>query len=268
MRRCRPSLGTLVEIEADSDAVIEAGFAAVVRVHNLMSAHEPESELSRINCGERVRLSPDTKAVLERAFFWFRKSGGVFDPAVAGRAAIKSGALPVHPGQSDPSEADFSVLIIEDGQAWLSRPACIDLGGIAKGHAVDAAAAAMKGAGAARGLVNAGGDMFAFGDPQAVGVVDPATREPRLRLMLDDRALATSAGLRLEDGLTFDHLPFGRFQSVTVEAARAIDADALAKIVWAGHPRLAELLSLADARAVAIAADGTIVDPVPVRNAA
>lgn len=268
MRRCRPWLGTLVEIEADSDAAIEAGFAAVGEVHRLMSAHDPMSELSRINRGERVSLSPHLLTVLERALFWFRLSDGAFDPAVAGRRALAREALPLHPGQSRPGPAGLSSLAIDDGHAWLTSTACLDLGGIAKGHAVDAAAAAMRAAGARTGLVNAGGDLFAFGNPQPVDIVDPQTREPRLRVMLVDRALATSAGLSSEKGLRSDHLPSGRFQSVTVEAARAIDADALTKIVWAGHSRLSELLSFADARVVAISADGSVVEPASLSEAA
>lgn len=259
MRRCRPWLGTLVEIEARHAAAIEAGFRAVEDIHRLMSAHEPDSEVSRLNRGQRVALSPDTRAVIDRALFWFRASDGLFDPAVAGRRAIERGALPLHSGQPRP-EADLTVLRIDGDEAWLERPACLDLGGIAKGHAVDAAVAAMRAAGAGRGLVNAGGDLFAFGAPQAVDVVDPATRTPRLRILLDDRALATSAGLAKGEALDFAHLPARRWASVSVEAGRAIDADALTKIVFAGHRRINALLALADARAVAIAHDGIVVE--------
>lgn len=262
-RRCRPWLGTLVEIEADCVAAIEAGFAAIERAHTLMSAHEPMSELSRLNRGERVKISPDTRAVLDRALYWFAASGGVFDPAVAGRSAIQRGALPLHPGQPYPDRlSDLSVLRMEESVAWLERPACLDLGGIAKGHAVDAAVSAMRASGARAGLVNAGGDLVVFGQPQRIEVVDPATRAPLLHVRLENRALATSAGIRNSEGLSFDHLPrrCSGFASVTVEATRAIDADALTKIVFAGHPRLSGLLAAADARAVAITIDGDVVD--------
>lgn len=268
IRRCRPWLGTLVEIAADSEAAIEAGFTAVGHVHRLMSAHEPLSELSRINRGERVRPSAETEAVLERALFWFTMSDGAFDPVVAGRRSVASGALPLHPGQAEPGDADFSALDFDGGDFRLNRPACLDLGGIAKGYAVDAAVAAMRAAGSERGLVNAGGDLFVFGSQQRIEIVDPATREPRLSVMLQDRALATSAGIRDGARMTFDHLPGMRFVSVSVEAARAIDADALTKIVWLGHPKLGELLKLADARSVAIAADGAICQPAGLRDAA
>ncbi|MES2002760.1 MAG: FAD:protein FMN transferase [Pseudomonadota bacterium] len=252
----------MVDIEADCGAAIEAGFAAIERVHTLMSAHDPISELSRLNRGERVRISPDTRIVLDRALFWFTASGGLFDPALAGRTAIDRGALPLHSGQALPDRSsDLSVLRVEGPVAWLERPACIDLGGIAKGHAVDAAVAAMGKAGALSGLVNAGGDLSGFGRPHCIQVVDPSTQAPRLAISLDNRALATSAGLARANGLSFAHLPCRspRFASVTVEAARAIDADALTKIAFARHPCLVELLAVADARALAITAVGDVI---------
>lgn len=261
MRRCRPWVGTLVEIEAQDQATIEAGFAAIERVHRLMSAHDPDSELTRLNRGQAVALSPDSLTVLDRALYWFRCSGGLFDPAVAGRNALATNALPRHDGQQLPdAQATFAALVIEDGFAWLDRPACLDLGGIAKGHAVDAAVAAMRMAGATSGLINAGGDLFAFGPPQPVDVVDPVSRTPCFRIMIENRALATSAGLAGDHGLEFAHLPKGPWISVSVEAARAIDADALTKIAFAGHPQLAELLGLAGARAAAISRTGTVVE--------
>ncbi|MEO6433863.1 MAG: FAD:protein FMN transferase [Sphingomicrobium sp.] len=270
-RRCRPWLGTLVEVEAECVTAIEAGFAAIERVHTLMSAHQPMSEISRLNRGERVEISPDTCAVLDRALFWFAASDGIFDPVVAGRSAIERGALPLHPGQALPERSsDLRLLRMEGSMAWLERPAYLDLGGIAKGHAVDAAVRAMRMAGARSGLVNAGGDLAVFGQPRGIEVVDPSTRAPLLHVRLEDRALATSAGVRNDKGLSFVHLPrrCSRLASVTVESAHAIDADALTKIVLAGHPRLSGLLAAADARALAIANTGDIFDMCADRLAA
>jgi thiamine biosynthesis lipoprotein len=67
MRRCRPLLGTFVEIDAESEIAIAAGFAAIERVHQLMSAHDPDSELSRVNRSAHrapVAVSADTAEVI------------------------------------------------------------------------------------------------------------------------------------------------------------------------------------------------------------
>lgn len=273
-RRCRPWLGTFVEIEADCAVAIEAAFKAVARVHLLMSAHEPDSELSRLNRstgGAPVRLSQDTRTVLDRALFWARQSDGAFDPVAAGHNAVARGDIPLHDGQRalDPS-ADFEALMMEEEFARLDRIGCIDLGGIAKGHAVDVAVAALRKVGMTDGMVNAGGDLFAFGEPRRVVVPDPMNGAARFTLMLRDRAVATSAGQRGDGGLDFAHLPRRRADhvSVTVEAPRAIDADALTKIAFARHPHLPRLLALADARAIAITASGEVVELAGERLAA
>lgn len=248
MRRCRPWLGTYVEVECDGLAAAEAAFAAIAQVHHLMSAHEPDSELSRINrSGHRqtVAVSAPTADVLRRARRWAEVSGGAFDIVQAGRDSLARGALPRHPGQPAPdSGADWSTVRLDGNDVSLDRPACLDLGGIAKGYAVDLAVAAMREAGAARGLVNAGGDLRLFGDqPLSIAVPDPQSRQPLVMTMLSNAALATSAGLRATsadlpeplDRLDFSHLPRSArdWISVTVRAPTACDADALAKIVWA-----------------------------------
>lgn len=256
MRRCRPFLGTFVEVDCDRPEAVDAAFEAVGRIHRLMSAHEPDSDLSRINRLahlEPVEVSAETIQVLERSLHWWRISGGLFDVAAAGRRALERGLIPRHPDQPAPEATDSSVLSLSGNFVRLSAPACLDLGGIAKGHAVDQAVAAMRDADAARGLVNAGGDLFGFGDEAwIVDVADPLTRRPALQVQVHNEALATSA---LVDGLAA-HLRGGtRWSSVTVRAANACDADALTKIAWAGGPGL---LAVAGASAVGIRHDGMV----------
>ena len=260
MRCCRPLLGTYVEIEADSVEAIEAGFAAIAKIHALMSAHDPDSELSRINrFGHEspVEVSGETRRVVERALHWSRESGGAFDVVGAGSKSFASGRIPRHRGQPTPRAEDFSAMSLSDDGVRLLEPACLDLGGIAKGFAVDQAVATMRCAGAERGFVNAGGDLFAFGpNPWPVAVVHPLTRRPLVEVELRDEALATSA--LFADG-SADHLPASAgWMSVSVRAANACDADALTKVAWALGHRSAGVLTAAGAAAFAIRSDGAV----------
>ncbi|MFL5208457.1 MAG: FAD:protein FMN transferase [Microvirga sp.] len=259
MHRSRPLLGTYVEITADSAEIIAAGFSAVERIHSLMSAHDPDSELGRLNrIGHRepVEVSPETVAVLERAVHWWRLSCGTFDVAAAGTRSLMDGRIPHHLGQPHPAAKDSSVLLVAGRTVRLTAPACLDLGGIAKGYAVDEAVRAMRRCGAVRGLVNAGGDLLGFGpEPWTISVVDSRTRRPLVEVSLRDEALATSACI---DGSTA-HLPRGTlWSSVTVRAPSACDADALTKIVWAGDGDAGDLLRRAGARAFGIRVDGRV----------
>ena len=259
-RRCRPLLGTFVEIEAASESAIEAGYAAIAKVHRLMSAHEPDSDLSRVNRFAHlgpVEVHAWTALVLERALFWAKESEGAFDPVRAGKAAIESGYLPRHPGQPEPAAAHWSWLELQGRSIRLLKPGCIDLGGIAKGFALDKAIEAMRRAGADRGLVNAGGDMAVFGpQPWPAHIADPVTRSPRIEIVLDNEALATSAAV---DG-GWAHLP-GADQcwlSASVRARSAMDADALTKALLSGSPQAHRCLDLACATALRIACDGSV----------
>ena len=261
MRHCRPLLGTFVEVECDSAEAIDAAFTAIEHVHRLMSAHDPDSELSKLNHSAHrtpMTVSEPTAAVLLRAAYWASLTDGAFDVVSAGRGAVARGVLPIHPGQPRPDPlADWTVLRLDGLTVTLDRPACLDVGGIAKGYAVDLAVAAMRRTGAARGLVNAGGDLRGFGEePWPVAVVDPLTRRPQVMIALDNEALATSAGVA-DNGaeLDFSHLPRSSrgWLSVSVRATNACDADALTKVVWAMADGAAPLLL--DHGAVALAID-------------
>src|ERR1700759_2039135 len=90
--RARPLLGTRVDIRIDglaedqANAAIDAGFAAIADVHRLMSFHEPESDVSRLNrdaARAEVPVDPRTFAVLKRAQEIAAASGGLFDISCA-----------------------------------------------------------------------------------------------------------------------------------------------------------------------------------------
>jgi thiamine biosynthesis lipoprotein len=265
--RCRPLLGTFVEVTADRGEAIDAAFAAVERVHRLMSAHEPDSDISRINRFahiDPIRVDPWTALVIERALFWSKRSEGAFDLVRAGKAALGHGLLPRHDDQPEPIAAHWTWLEVQGSSVRLLKPACIDVGGIAKGFAVDRAIDALRHAGCERGLVNAGGDLRGFGsEPWPVRVVHPLTRQRIAEVELRDAALATSAGLRADNGLNFDHLGGGecRWVSVSVQARTACDADALTKIVWNSGDGAAALLDQVDAKAFGITRNGE-VEPI------
>jgi thiamine biosynthesis lipoprotein len=259
MRRCRPLLGTFVEIEADDPGAIAAGFAAVERVHRLMSAHEPGSDVSRINRFAHlgsVTVHGWTALVLERALAWSRASAGAFDILRAGKSAVESGLVPRHSDQPRPEASHWTWLEVQGRSVRLLKPGCIDLGGIAKGFAVDQAAAAMRAVGAAAGLVNAGGDLVAFGpEPRRVVVPDPLSRRPLVELSVRESAVATSALL----GGSARHLQGeSRWLSVTVRATGACDADALTKIAWAAPSGLGRILAEARASGFGIGPGGEV----------
>src|SRR5437899_11999796 len=99
IRRCRPMLGTFVEIQAfgtnavELEDAIEAAFLAIAHVQRLMSFHDPESEVSRMNrdaCYKRVRVHPWTWGVLKSAQEFSRNTDGIVDIIMPGQLVILS----------------------------------------------------------------------------------------------------------------------------------------------------------------------------------
>ncbi len=249
MRRAQPWLGTLVGIEATGlppaqlSRAIDRAFRAVARVHGLMSFHEPGSELSRLNRAAHagpVPVSGHLRRVLRVACRLSALTDGCFDVTIA-PTLVRWGYLP---GSMTGDEAQGNwrdVRLNANGTVQFARPLRIDLGGIAKGYAVDLAIAGLRRAGVPQACVNAGGDLRFYGrEPRRIGVRDPA--DPgRLRLLppMLQGAVATScvADTRRRHGQTW-RSPLvdprsGRTcaaaDSVTVLARSCVYADALTK---------------------------------------
>jgi thiamine biosynthesis lipoprotein len=249
-RRARPLLGTLVEIglpasaergrcdQAQAAEAFEGAFAAIAHVQACMSRFDPASDVARFNAlrpGESLRVRPATADVLAKAEFLRAASGGLFD--------ISLGTAPEHWGCVGG--------VLTQGP----QPIALDMGGIAKGHAVDRAVDALIARGCPAGWVNAGGDLRVFGDAvlpvhlrsEAAGGARPFAR-------LSEGAFATSAlgpGQRCQlhrAGGALQGLRHGlqhRLQHLSVAAPLCVWADGLTKVVAASgnsqHPLLKRL---------------------------
>lgn len=188
LRRLRPLLGTYVQIEADdagdgtAAAAIEAAFARIAAIEAAMSFHHQGSELSRLNRdAHRIPqpVGPDTRRVLEYALELARLSDGAFDPCIAPQL-VAGRLLPPPDGAAPPAGGSWRDLhILDDSRIGFARPLWLDLGGIAKGYAVDQAIDALLARGMRWAAVNAGGDLR-----HACRAPFPATGCPPLPVML------------------------------------------------------------------------------------
>lgn len=168
LRRMRPLMGTYIEAGAHgpgAGAALEAAFAHLAQAQTLWSFQDPDSELSRLNAapGQAVALSASTLRLLRAARALMRASGGAFDCTVGG-ALVQAGVLPRHHARAYLARGDAADIELGPHWARLRRPILVTLDGIAKGYAVDLALRAMRAGGAARGWINAGGDVRVYGD--------------------------------------------------------------------------------------------------------
>lgn len=262
VERAQPWLGTLVSLRAkglplaDAHRAIDAAFKEVATVHRQMSFHEEDSDVGRLNrAGVRqpVRVHPYTLEVLKWALAIAAISGGCFDISV-GAELVEWGLLPRPVGTPrHPMGSWRDIEILPDGRVEFQRPLWIDLGGIAKGYAVDRATECLRASGAAQAVVNAGGDIRVIGrKAERIGLELEFPLNPVPVLELTNGSIASSSGHRHRlwhqgrvcgphvHGVRRSPVPTDRF--VCVIAERCIVADALTKIVMAEGHRSAGLL--------------------------
>ena len=281
LRRARPLLGTIVEIvvrssrTSSSAEAIEPAFAAIATVQHRMSFHDSGSVLSRLNAhafDRPVPVDEKTLQVLKTARDLHLLSGGLFDPTIAPYLE-REGFLPERSGKEIEKGFSFADVEFLSGNCIRFRRAGVrlDLGGVAKGFAVDEAIIVLRAAGIESALVNAGGDLRAFG-PHSFGVEirDPLHPGRMLvRLLVHDRAVATSAHyfadrLRPENRIgPFVNPRLGSLHSallsVTIAASTAMVADALTKIVMLDPANSLALLERFSAAALVVDPHGCLL---------
>lgn len=264
LRQSRILLGTLVEIQVPqangaAQAAVAAAFAEIARIEALMSPHVPGSDVARLSLSaEPLEVSADTATVLTLGLEIAQASQGAFDltlgrlkdlwdiegeaPQVPDDEAIAA-AL----GGIGPDALRLQGRMVDKAAPHLA----VDLGGIAKGYAIDRAIAILREAGIENASVNAGGDLRLLGRrgerPWRIGIRHPRSAEELLAtLELTDRAVVTSGDYERYfelDGLRYHHLfdprsgrPARLVRSVTLVADSALLADALATAVFVLGP--------------------------------
>ncbi|MDP2029828.1 MAG: FAD:protein FMN transferase [Thiobacillus sp.] len=263
MQRAQPWLGTLVEIAASGAPdvlapAIENAFARVAAIHAALGFHDPASELSQLNrsaARDWVALSDDMACVLAAVCEFAAASDGGFDPGIA-PWLVASGQLPRHDGCANHAAPDWRAIELDGDRVRFARPLLLDLGGIAKGYAVDAALAVLHDAGLANARVNAGGDLARFSDAATpVWVRHPLQPTHMLQLAeLQNGAVATSAGYYQDGASPLRHPDSGaelcRRDSISVLAPDCMTADALTKVVAADPARAPARLARYNAQAL------------------
>lgn len=255
-------MGTLVEITVipANDKAIEEAFEALKKVDALMSTYKEDSEISILNREGKAQVSEETLEVIEDAIKFSELTDGAFDitcrPLInLWKKAKKEEKLPAEMEIEEAiSLVGYQRIILEGSQIRLEKKGMqIDLGGIAKGYAVDKAIEALKKNGIKRALVNAGGDLYALGtDPQGekwqIGVQDPREEDKVIDIIkVKDKAVATSGDYRRyftlegkrfshivnpKTGLTVQDVPM----SVTIIGLDATTTDALSTGVFVLGP--------------------------------
>ena len=283
--------GTLVEVsvygapEAKAQQAIAAVLARFDALHHQLHAWQP-SELSRLNTtlakGAHTPVTPELAAMLRDAQAVSAESNDLFDPAIGNLIALWGFHADSPQGRVPDAAAiarwvnaapRMRDLHIENNVVWSDNPAVqLDLGGYAKGYALDEAVRILASRGIRNALVNIGGNVIALGQhgdrPWRVGIQHP--RKPGTLATLDlhdGEAIGTSGDYQRyfeAGGRRYCHLidprtgwPASGMQSVTILMSgdhAGTRSDALSKPLFIdGAARLADhasRLGIADYLAV------------------
>ncbi len=261
----RPLMGMAFRIVVYADdaglakRAAKAAFDRVAVLNQIMSDYDPESELNRLSdlvgSGKSARISKELCAVLDRAQKLANDTGGAFDVTAGASVQLwrRARRLKRLPPEQVLDTALKTVsfrrlkLDAKNCTAELTGPGTrLDLGGIAKGHALDEALAVLKRQGLWQALVSAGGDIVAGAAPPGkkgwrVALIGLGEESKPEFLLLVNAAVATSGDLYqfLEmDGTRYSHIVDPRTgralteqRLVHVIASDAMTADSLATAI-------------------------------------
>lgn len=261
VRRSQPHLGTFVTISVYGHSkeklhsIIDGAFEEFESVDLLMSVHRQDSELSEVNrraAKEPVPVSDALWEVLSTAQRIAETTDGAFDVTIRPVADLwgflwKEYRLPTEQELREvlPKVNYRLVRLNPEDQtvAFAGEGVSIDLGGIAKGYAVDCAFERLKLEGVSIAMVRAGGDMRVLGLPPGenhwvVQLEDPEKEGHRVRVKLSSGAISTSGNYEnffIINGRRYSHLlnprtgmPVQGMAACSLIAPRAMWSDAWA----------------------------------------
>jgi thiamine biosynthesis lipoprotein len=240
---------------------VNAAFDEVDRIDRLMSHYKPDSPLSRLNrtaARKPVKVEPELFDFIVECLRYSAASEGAFDITVG--ALMKAwgffagdGRLPATDELAAARRAVGHQHVIVNAQeqtVYFDRAGVeLDLGGIAKGYAVDRAAAILKQRGIASALISAGGStIYGMGAPPdqdgwEVGIQDPVEQEKiAATVRLKNRALSVSGSYEKSfelAGVRYSHVmdprsgrPVEGVLSVAVVSESGLAGDALDNVFY------------------------------------
>jgi len=289
LERTESIMGTRIYVElwhtdaTQGKAAIDAVMAEMHRIDELMSHYKPESQLSAINARaatEAVIVAPELFELLRQSVHFSELTDGAFDITYASVGYLYDYRKHVRPTDAQIRAAlpgvNFRNMLLDAGHhsVRFERPGMrIDLGGIAKGYAVDRGIGILRARGVQHAVVTAGGDTRIIGDrfgrPWVVGIRHPDDKEKFVtRIPLVDTAMSTSGDYERffdEGGVRYHHIidpksgrSASKVRSATILGPTALQTDGLSKTAFVlGPERALEIIErMPDFDAILVGPDG------------
>ncbi|MCF6192706.1 MAG: FAD:protein FMN transferase [Kangiellaceae bacterium] len=278
-------MGTEAKVEFQSgskslaDKLISDVITEMDRIDHLMSPFKPESELSKLNqsgFNNAFAVSAEMYRLLELSIHYSKLTNGAFDVTFSSLGYLYDFKKKLKPTQIEidrlTSSIDYqSIILLPETSSikFKNKNTRIDLGGIAKGHAVDQCIKLLEAAGIKNAFVSAGGDSRVIGKKNDrlwyIGIRDPRdSKKLIVNLPLEEVSISTSGDYErffIKNNVRYHHILDPKTgdsardsQSVTILASNSTEADALSTSVFVLGPKkgLALINSIPDISAVII----------------
>ena len=244
-------MGTFWEVLSPDKKAGAIVFSEVSRIEQLLSKYIESSEISRLNRLGRLKVSPDIFYIIKSSKEFWQMTGGAFDITIGPLVDLwgfKNREYAVPPDRKIKSAlkligSDKIILREEDHIVEFKLPGMkIDLGGIAKGYALDRAVQKLKENKINSCLINAGGQVYALGENSGrawkIGIKNPRAADFSGNLEIKNQSVSTSGDYEQffsRGGKRYSHILDPRTGypassgviSATVVAPSGINADAL-----------------------------------------
>ena len=261
MTRCLPLLGSFVEIYIQADIsdgelikTSQKAFEVVKLIHHKMSFHDPLSELSAINkeaFNKSIKLSDMTTDVIGFALKLSTLTDGVFDITTA-PLLMQNDQIPKHT-DLQMNNIGFKDITLEENYIQFKKPLTLDLGGIAKGYAVDKALEIIQNTITGKlqqAYVNAGGDLKYFNWQNENVLIPTVDKVTSLVKMLNASVATSSSYYKYRCSDIYHPLtrqPANFEKTVSVFSESCMQADGLTKVaalLSSTHPVFKQLNAL------------------------
>ncbi len=286
-------MGTRIVVElwsedrVQADAAIDAVLEEMRHIDDSMSTYKPASEVSQVNdhaADGPMKITPELFDLLVTAKEYSKITDGAFDITYASVGYLYDFRKHRRPTEAQISKAlpavNYEHVILDPKEhtvRFTRKGVRIDLGGIAKGYAVDRGIAVLQARGVTRAFVSAGGDSRIIGDrfgkPWMVGIRDPRGPPGSVitRIPLTDAAMSTSGDYERffeEDGVRFHHIidphsghSASKVRSVSIIGPKAVRTDGLSKTAFVlGPDKAMEIYNrIDDIDAIIVRLDGSVI---------
>lgn len=256
-------MGTAIKVslyDGGSEKVLDKVFDKVLELENLVSINKEGTEIDELNKNagiKSVKLSDDSKNIIEKGLYYSSLSSGGYDISIGSLVKLWSIGLPEAkiPTESEIKESleniNYKDVEINGNEVFLKKKGMLlDLGSIAKGYAADEIAKILVNEGVEKAIIDLGGNIYALGkkseeSPWKIGVQNPFDDRGNIvgTFLTENKSVVTTGIYErfIEDGdKKYHHVlnpktgyPYNTdIVGVTIIADKSIDADALSTLVF------------------------------------